>query len=513
MKNVLEYLEYTAGKYPQKTAVIDTDRECTFLELLTNSRAVGYHISRFTDIERPVAVFMEKGVAALEIFLGIVNAGCFYTLVDPGFPASRVEKILSVLEPEIIVTDAENYPKLKEIWDRKVIIYSEDLLKKISREYSDENGEDALRTIREAVTDKSPLYCNFTSGSTGVPKGVLVGHSSVIDFIDVFTGTFDILEDEVIGNQAPFDFDVSVKDIYSCLKTGATLVIIPKKYFSFPNNVVEMLEKHKVTTLIWAVSALTLLNRLHALKHIRPSALKKIMFSGEMMPVKQLNQWREYYPEAMFVNLYGPTEITCNCTYYVIERHFEEGEKIPMGKSFPNEKVFLLDESDRLIKASEVLAQGEICVAGTALALGYYNNEENTRKAFVQNPVNDKYPELIYRTGDIGYYGDDGNMYFAGRKDFQIKHMGHRIELEEVEAALGSVPYVEHACCFFDEEKGKLVAYYVGDGDKKKIIDWMRVKVPEYMIPNVFRCVESLPLNKNGKTDRKQIFEMYKKGR
>ena len=339
---------------------------------------------------------------------------------------------------------------------------------------------------------------------------MLICHRSVIDFIDHFTATFHIDETDVIGNQAPFDFDVSVKDIYSCLKTGATLVIIPKSCFMFPNAVIDMLEENHVTVLIWAVSALVLLNRLHGLKYKVPADIRTIMFSGELMPVKQLNQWRSYYPDAAFVNLYGPTEITCNCTYYILDREFSEEEKLPMGQPFANERVFLLDGDDEVTEPDH---PAEVCVAGTALALGYYNNPEMTEKAFVQNPLNKNWAEVIYRTGDLAYYGKDHMLYFAGRKDFQIKHMGHRIELEEIETVLGSLSMIEHACCFFDEQKNKIVAYYVGSEDKRAIIDEMKTKVPEFMVPNVFMNVEQLPLTKNGKTDRNRLKEMYREGK
>ena len=280
-------------------------------------------------------------------------------------------------------------------------------------------------------------------------------------------------------------------------------MIIPKAYFRFPNNVVDMLEDNGVTTLIWAVSALCLLNRLHGLKYKVPSAINKIMFSGEMMPIKQLNQWRAHYPNAMFVNLYGPTEITCNCTYYILDREFTEEEKLPMGVAFPNERVFLLDDENKEVTASGI--SGEVCVAGTALALGYYNNPEMTAKAFTINPLNPHYPEMIYHTGDLAYYGEDGEMYFAGRKDFQIKHMGHRIELEEVESAMAKIEGIERVCCVFDEVKSKLYGFYIGDMDKKELHKRMSEKLPAFMIPNALRKVDEMPLTKNGKIDRKQL--------
>ena len=499
MNNVLEYLEASARAYPDKTAVKDEKTACTYQELEKRAKEIGSWLQKEIQVRKPVVVFMEKSVTALQLFLGIVYAGDFYVLVDPNFPIQRISQILGVLNPEVMITHEEHKDKLKEAG------YAGKIAKVC--EIPNQIDINALAEIRKQAVDTDPLYSIFTSGSTGVPKGVLICHRSVIDFIDCFTELFHIGAEDVIGNQAPFDFDVSVKDIYSCLKTGATLVIIPKSYFMFPNGVVDMLEENHVTTLIWAVSALCLLNRLHGLKYKVPSCINKIMFSGEMMPVKQLNQWRAYYPEAMFVNLYGPTEITCNCTYYILDREFSEDEKLPIGRAFPNERVFLLNDCGQEVTQKNQAA--EICVAGTALALGYYNNPEMTAKSFTSNPLNKHYPEMIYRTGDLAYIGEDENLYFAGRKDFQIKHMGHRIELEEIEAVLGSLESVEHACCFFDEVKNKVVAYYTGTENRREVMDDMKTKVPDFMVPNVFIHMEELPLNKNGKTDRNKLKEMY----
>lgn len=505
MNNVLEYLESSAMAFPNKAAVRDDKDSCTYYELLTDAKKIGLLLAEKTDIRRPIAVFMDKSVVTLKTFMGILYAGCFYTLVDPSFPVERIRQILDTLNTSIVITERTLAEKLCSTGYDNTILYTDEML-------NNENNKDTdskLMQIRHKLLDTDPVYCNFTSGSTGIPKGVLICHRSVIDFINQFTETFGITCDDVIGNQAPFDFDVSVKDIYSTLKTGATLIIIPRSFFMFPNAVVDMLADNKVTTLIWAVSALCLLNRLHGLKHKVPSDINKIMFSGEMMPIRQLNVWRSYYPDAMFVNLYGPTEITCNCTYYIINREFSEDDRLPMGQAFANERVFLLNTDNKEISPNETKVTGELCVAGTSLALGYYNDYAATKKAFVKNPLQPGWTEIIYRTGDLAYYGDDGMLYFAGRKDFQIKHMGHRIELEEIENVLSSVNTVEHACCFFDEKKGKIVAFYVGEEDKKHILDKMKQKVPEYMLPNILRCVESLPITKNGKTDRKLIREQY----
>ena len=260
-----------------------------------------------------------------------------------------------------------------------------------------------------------------------------------------------------------------------------------------------------MTTLIWAVSALCIITTLRGFSYKVPDKIRKVLFSGETMPIKHLNLWKTYLPDAVYVNLYGPTEITCNCTYYVVDRAYEPGEALPIGKAFPNETVFLLDEENREVR--EPGQKGEICVTGTALALGYYRNEEQTSRAFVQNPLNTAWPERMYRTGDLGYYGEDGNLYFASRRDFQIKHMGHRIELGEIEAAMEQVEEIERACCIFDEEKKKILAFYQGNIEKRELKQKMGIRLPAFMLPNGFYPVERMPLTKNGKIDRKELMK------
>ena len=408
---------------------------------------------------------------------------------------------MNVLCAKNIVTDKVHKEIALELISEDRIVYIEDLK-------NTEINEEKLKIIRENGLDLDPLYANFTSGSTGVPKGVLVGNRSVIDFIDNFTEIFNITEKDIIGNQAPFDFDVSVKDIYSSIAKGATLVIIPKRLFSIPAELLDYICNNKVTTLIWAVSALCLITTFHALDYKTPDTVNKVMFSGEVMPIKHLKQWIEHLPNAMFVNLYGPTEITCNCTYHIVDKT-KEYEKIPVGKAFPNEQVFLLDDNDKLI--TDIDIQGEICVKGTCLALGYFNNKEQTNSRFVQNPLNDKYIDMIYKTGDLGEYNKDGEIVFLGRKDFQIKHMGHRIELEEIERAMEKVNGVERSCCIFNEQKGKLYGFYVGNTEKDEVIKYLKENLPVFMVPNKITQIEKFPITKNGKIDRKELALMLKK--
>lgn len=503
IRNILDYLEQSARHYPDKIAFADEMSTCTYKELWETARSVGTKLANYVPPRSPVPVFMEKRVETIYAFLGAVYAGCFYVLLDSKLPSERLKQILQTLQSEVLVLHPDYEKQFKALeYEGNVV----NILEALQEE------EDAvlLETIREQRLDIDPLYAIFTSGSTGIPKGVLVSHRSVIDFMEEFVDIFGITDKDVIGNQAPFDFDVSVKDIYSTLKTGATMQIIPKKMFSFPTKLLDYLDEREITTLIWAVSALCIVTTLKGLEYKVPQKVNKIIFSGEVMPIKHLNEWKKYLPDALYANVYGPTEITCNCTYYIVDREFQPGESLPIGQPFPNEKVFLLDEGNQLVR--EAGKKGEICVSGTALSLGYYRNPEQTKKVFVQNPLNEKYLERIYRTGDMAYYGHDGYLYFASRKDFQIKHMGHRIELGEIELAMEMAEGIRRACCTYDEPENKIIAFYEGEAEKRQIVRALGKKLPAYMIPNVWVKMDRLPITKNGKIDRKKMMKEYREG-
>ena len=497
--NVLTYLERSAAQYPDHMALVDESRQLTYRQVLELSKKIGTGLSRLVSPNRGVGVYMEKDAQTLCVFFGAAYAGCYYSALNTELPATRLAQIASVLEPGVIVTTRDLEPAAREIFPELPIVLAEEL-------EQTEIDEQRLTFIRSRAIDTDPLYMNFTSGSTGVPKGIVVGHRSVLDFIDCFTELFHITHADVIANQAPFDFDVSVKDIYSALAVGATLVVIPRRLFSVPAQLADFLCDHRTTTMIWAVSAICLLTTFHALDYRTPDTVNKILFSGEVMPYKALKELRKHLPEAMLVNVYGPTEITCNCTYHILEPERDYSGGIPIGIPFPNEHVFLLDGEDKLVTEEDL--PGEICVRGTALALGYYRNPEQNAAHFVQNPLNPHYPELIYRTGDLGRYNELGELVFCGRKDFQIKYMGHRIELEEIEREMAAIDGVERCCCVFDEKKSRLKGFYIGFISREELHAAMKAKLPDFMIPGILRQVEDMPLNKNGKIDRKALDAM-----
>ena len=491
--NVLEFLEETERKYPTRTAVDDGTVCLSWRELKDLSQRMGTLFCEICDQGEPVVILAEKSARILAAMFGVVYAGCFYVMVDPSQPAARIREILKILEPQLVVLNDENEELLDEAgYTKRKYILQKSIGKKADIE--------RLQQIRRQSRGTDLLYGIFTSGSTGTPKGIIVSHQAVIDFISHFVEVLGFHDKDRIGNQAPFDFDVSVKDIYTSILTGAALVLIPKELFSLPSKLLDCLCEKEVTVLIWAVSALSMVTALKGLDYRVPGSVRTICFSGEVMPVRQLRMWQEALPDTAFVNLYGPTEITCNCTYYPVKRIFADGEKIPIGRGFPGRKVFLLDDQDKVIHAPGKI--GEICVAGESLSEGYYRNPEETKKRFRMINFSGQKEKICYCTGDLGYYDEDGLLYFSGRKDFQIKHMGHRIELEEIESTLNQVEGVERSCCLMDDRRNRLIAFYLGEADPGDVRAYLKKHFPVYMIPHKIQRTEEMPLNKNGKTDR-----------
>lgn len=507
MKRLIpDYLDATASLFPEQTAFTDPQQSISFRDLLISVRRIASGLIPHVQPRSIICFYMDKSVRTICGFFGAVYAGCAYSQLNLRHPGPRILSIIETTQTPLVVTDSEHLNALREFGYGGPVLLIDDLL-------AAPETPEPLAQRRADMLDIDPLYVNFTSGSTGTPKGVVISHRNVIDFIPDFTRIFGITHEDVLANQAPFDFDVSVKDIYSGIMTGAEVLIVPTPYFTQPVVLMDYLCDHHVTVMVWAVSALCFLTTMNALQYRTPDRLRMILFSGEAMPIKHLNKLKRALPDCTYVNLYGPTEITCNCTYYIVDREFADNEALPIGIPFPNEHVFLLDEQDH--EVTESGASGEICVSGSCVGLGYLRNPGRTAAAFVQNPLNTAWNEIIYRTGDLARINERGEIVYTSRKDFQVKHMGHRIELGEIETQLSAVDGIDRAVCLYYHEKSKILAFLTSAAqDKAAISEALRVSLPEYMIPNIYVFVESMPLNKNGKIDRQALMQSYleKKG-
>lgn len=488
--HLLEYFHAAAARVPEKTAFTDGEQALTFARCEACALALGRKLFQLGCAGKPVGILMDRTPAQPAAFLGVWEGGGFYVPLDREMPRQRLLQILQTAAPVCLVCDRANEALARELFSSGEIL----LWEEVSR-------GPALRDFSVERLDTDPAYIVFTSGSTGMPKGVCACHRSVIDYAEHFLPAVGMGEDAVLGCQSPLYFDAFLKEFLSALVLGTTVVLIPRALFVQPVKLVEFLNEHRVNTLCWVASALSLVSSLGTFKAVRPRYLKLVCFGSEVFPPRQLGRWREACPGARFFNLYGPTECTGMSCFYPVTGA-EQGP-VPIGRPFANTRVFLLDETGRESR------EGEIYIAGTCVTLGYYNDPERTAAAFVQNPLQHSYPERVYRTGDLARYDERGDLVFLGRKDQQIKHMGHRIELGEIEAAAGALPGVDQCVCLYAERTGRICLAYTGDRQGPALMEALAGILPRYMLPNTLIPLAEMPLTPNGKADRRRLGELY----
>jgi amino acid adenylation domain-containing protein len=501
LTNVLEYFERGASaNCPDKIALLDGAASYTFRELAERaSRAAAAILERTSLVNQPIAVFLPKNAATVIADLGIIASGNPYMNLDVKSPVPRVKSIIEHVAPQLIITSGELMQALQPlgITERRLLLIDEALAHEPA-------ADTALQARRAAAIDTDPLCIINTSGSTGIPKSVVMHHRSVIDFMDWAFATLNLDGSEVIGSLSPFYFDIYTLELWLCLARGATLVIIPDQLSIFPVKLLDYLAEARVSFIFWVPTIMVSISNLDLLTKVDVTTLRRILFAGEVFPMKQLNYWRRHLPQAQFINLYGPIEITVDCTYYPVERQFKDDEVLPIGYPCRNTDILILNEHNQPARDDE---PGELCVRGSSLALGYWNDPERTAQAFVQNPLNPHYPELVYRTGDLVFRNQSGELMFIGRRDYQVKHLGYRIELGEIEHAALNVPGIANACVLYDREKKEITLFYqapqpIAPAALRQNLGGF---LPKYMLPTSFRHLTEMPLNPNGKIDRLRL--------
>ena len=496
--NLIDYLDETVQKNLSKTAVIDGDHSINFQQLSQRVKLLAWHLSDFVNesLSKPIAVYLPKSIDCIIADIAVTQSGNVYMNLDVKSPALRIKNIIDLVQPLIVITNNEYATVFREL-GYETLIFNID-------EINSSKARDLVNVQKNNVNviDTDPYCIINTSGSTGTPKGVVLNHRSFIDFIEVSSHIFNFSGQEIIGSLSPSVFDIYSFELCMLMTKGVTISLIPDHLAAYPVKILDLLHKTKVCFIFWVPTIMVNIANLNLLEDNDLQCLKRIWFAGEVFPTMQFNYWKKHLPQCEFANLYGPIEITLDCTYFKVNREFKDDEPLPIGIPYRNTDVFILNEYDELIRDSE---EGELCVRGSSLAMGYYNDPLKTAEVFVQNPLNNSYPELIYRTGDIVCRNQHGEILFKGRKDTLIKHLGYRIELGEIEHILvNSIKITQKACVVYNQVKKEITVFYesIDEIPAKFFRDQLLTMLPKYMVPTKFIRFGELPTNTNGKIDR-----------
>lgn len=495
--NLIEYFQHTVWKFGGRTAVIDGEKRLSFEDLNHRALHLGTLIHDTTGGTRNVVgVFLNKSIEAVVSDIAITYSGNAYMNLDVKNPAERLNNILTLIQPGCIITDSKNKDKIAQIYDATKIINIDEMV------WTDATQSIEVEYWKELID--TDIYCVInTSGSTGTPKAVALNHRSFIDFFEQTVPMYGFNEKDNIGSLSPIIFDIWSYELTLLMGVGATITVLPDSLASFPVRILQLMEKQAVTYIFWVPTIMVNIANMGLLEKTQLPSLRLVWFAGEVFPTKQFNVWKHSLPHVKFSNYYGPIEITLDCIFYDIDTEIPDDKPLPIGRPFRNTGILLLDSEDKLV--IEPNTDGEICVRGSSLALGYYNNAEKTSAAFVQNPLNSHYPETIYRTGDIAYYNEDGLIVFKGRKDTLIKHMGYRIELGEIEhVIINTLKIVSNGCVVYNSQKKEITLFYEADSEISPADFRKRIglSLPRYMVPVVFHYLDEMKRNPNGKIDR-----------
>jgi D-alanine--poly(phosphoribitol) ligase subunit 1 len=463
---------------------------------------------------KPLDVVCLSGKKRIEVFqtiLACLKIGAPYSILDPDSPAERLSKIIAKCTPKACICGDELQGKLTEVSEQipfEIINFDSAAFQKGIKEQETTNLPQT-----ELVTGTHPAYIMFTSGSTGFPKGAVMLHTSVLYYIDWNVETFGFTGEDILTNVNPLYFDNSVFDIYSSLFTGACLVPFTKNEITNPLVLLQKIDDLKCSSWFSVPSLLIFLQTMKAFTQERMLHVKRFIFGGEGYPKAKLKELFDLYHErATFYNVYGPTECTCMCSAYILGPHdFENLQGFPpLGAMANNFSYLILDDEGKKVADNQV---GELCLLGPNVGAGYYKDPDRTADQFIQNPYNTAYPEIMYCTGDlVSYNTKDGKIYIKGRTDNQIKHMGHRIELEEIENAISQLKYVSQAAAVhgISDGRSKIIGVLRLERNvgTEKIRSDLKKLIPHYMIPTEFRFMEQLPKNANGKVDRKKLTDL-----
>lgn len=489
----------SAKAEPDRVVIREGERTVTFEQLLAAETSFAKKLAAIVGEARgrPVAVFLPKCVETIVADTAIIHTGNAYMNMDVKTPPERLTNVLKTAQPLLVITD--------DAHKKNIAVAAQGIVevRTMAEFEAMAEGEVDLDARLKCMIDTDPFCLINTSGSTGTPKGVVLNHKSFFDFLDCAKETWNLTGHEIIGSLSPVIFDIYSFELCMLYMNRATMVLIPDTWAMFPVKILELMEKEHVSFIFWVPTIMVNIANMGLLDKFALPDLKMIWYAGEVFPTKQFNVWyHKLAPRTRFMNFYGPIEITLDCVWFEITRDIPDDEPIPIGFACENTDILVLNADNKLVQGQE---EGELCVRGTSLAMGYYNNPEKTAAAFTQNPLNTAYPEIVYRTGDIVYYNERGEIVFKGRKDSLIKHSGYRIELTEIEHVIvNTLKLVANGCVVYNFKAKEITLFYEADHelDPAVVRREISTKLPKYMIPAVYIREESLPRGGTGKIDR-----------
>jgi D-alanine--poly(phosphoribitol) ligase subunit 1 len=492
---VQDHFARSVNRYPDKVAISCRDASLTYSELdkLTNSmvRALNSEGANRGDF---IPIFMDKSERAVVSILGVLKSDCAYVPLDIDSPKERLNSIFEVTTAPLVIVDTESRKLLSSLYAGQVPIRMFDI-------ESIEQFDCSPVSYKNLSIDIA--YVLFTSGSTGTPKGVMVHHGAITDYIAWCLKEYSISSDDSVANHAPLYFDNSTFDLYTALFSGATLHLVYRELNLFLPLLSSWLRDNNISVLFCVPSVLTLLLKTRRMRADALPNMRRIICAGEVLPPNVLRTWMLLFPHIVFSNMYGPTEITVDCTFFhFLEPPEEDCLSVPIGWARSNMELFVRTE-DGAIHSPESVT-GELLVRGLSVTYGYLGDRDKTDQSYIQNPFNDKYHDLLYCTGDSVRFDANSCCFYIGRQDNQIKHLGHRIELGEIESALTSINEVGEAVVVYKDLLVAVVSL-IDDIAIELVRDALSMRVPSYMMPERFVLVSDLPRTANGKYDRSAI--------
>jgi amino acid adenylation domain-containing protein len=513
-----------AQAQPQTLALVFKDTRVTYEELERVSNRIARRLlSAGVRAGDRVCLLTPKSPRAIQAILGILKTGAMYVPLDPDSPATRLHLMLAscdtpwLLASHRCATLVDELHAFSDLAGKLVVGWLDDgsPARPGGFSWDDVEQESGDHVATKAPMD-TPAYILFTSGSTGVPKGVVITHANVAAFLDWALPYFDFASGDRLSGHPPLHFDLSVFDVFGALTAGATLHLVPPELNLVPGRLVRLMSDNQLTQWFSVPGVLSLVAKFDLLATAQLPALKRVLWCGEALPTPTLRYWMERLPAVAFTNLYGPTEATIASSYFTVtQRPASDSDPIPIGTPCAGEELLVLDESLQPVAPGVI---GDLHIAGAGLSPGYWRDPDKTRAVFLPDPRPANPGSRIYRTGDLARMGEDGLCYFIGRADTQVKSRGYRIELGEIDNALNALSSLREGAVVAIPSGGfdgaALCCAYVPqsrDGGSIELVkQQLAARLPHYMIPSRWKQVDGLPRNANGKIDRRAIEGMFR---